>query len=65
MRIRYRRNPLPNRNALFGRKVLDAITGFWTYEGRTVRSQQGHRVDGRGSGYDQPDNVTDAKRQKR
>jgi hypothetical protein len=59
--IRYKRNPLPNRNARFGRKVMDEVTGFWTYEGLTVINQQGYRIDPRRGGYDLPENLTDAK----
>lgn len=63
--IRYRRNRPPNVNARFGRKVMDEMTGFWTYEGRCIRNQQGFLVDGRGDGYDLPYNLTDAPQGKR
>lgn len=63
--IRYKRNNLPNANARYGRRVMDQITAFWTWEGRCVRNQQGYIVDSRGNGYDLPYNKTDAKQGRR
>lgn len=52
--IRYRSNGIILGKKPLGRKVQDAVTGFWTYEAYLTTNAFGERVDSRGDGLDAP-----------
>jgi len=61
MRIRYKRNPAPNRRLgrWLGPKCTDDVSGAWTYDAYRVTDLAGNRVDPRQGTFDGPDNKTD------
>ena len=59
-RIQYRSNGLILGLQPLGRRVMDAITGFWTHEAYLVTNDYGDRVDCRGEGLDIDEGVPNA-----
>lgn len=57
--IRYKSNGVLLGKSSEGRKVQDAVTGFWTYEDYLTQNDFGDLVDSRGDGLDRRDDPED------